>query len=119
MLTRRPKTVSEEQFMDEETDEELELEEFASDEGEEEVLEDELESEEVTAGEESEEESEYEEISPDEVDSVVAKLEELISSTDSENIKAFLEEASEQIYYLIYEEEEDGETQEDEMSDAA
>lgn len=47
---------------------------------------------------------EYEEITSEEVDRVVARLEALIESTDSENIRSFLEEAMNEIYYLVYEE---------------
>ena len=55
------------------------------------------------------EEQEYEEISSDEVDRVVEVLDGLIENTQSENIKHLLEEASSQVYYLVYEDEEDGE----------
>lgn len=55
------------------------------------------------------EEQEYEEISSDEVDRVVEVLDGLIENTQSENIKHLLEEASSQIYYLVYEDEEDDE----------
>ncbi|MCA9006745.1 MAG: hypothetical protein KDA70_15835 [Planctomycetaceae bacterium] len=47
---------------------------------------------------------EYEEITSEEVDRVVASLEALIESTDSENIRSYLEEAMNEIYYLVYEE---------------
>ena len=47
---------------------------------------------------------EYEEITSEEVDRVVARLEALIESTDSENIRSYLEEAMNEIYYLVYEE---------------
>jgi hypothetical protein len=53
------------------------------------------------------EEMEYEEINSDEVDRIVAALEDLSASATSETIKAFLEEASTNIYYLIYEDEDD------------
>jgi hypothetical protein len=52
------------------------------------------------------EEIEYEEINSDEVDRVVAALEELSSSVSSETIKAFLEECSTNVYYLVYDDEE-------------
>ncbi|HAD58676.1 MAG TPA: hypothetical protein DCG12_05500 [Planctomycetaceae bacterium] len=55
------------------------------------------------------EEQEYEEISSDEVDRVVEVLDGLIENTQSENIKHLLEEASSQVYYLVYEDEEEGE----------
>lgn len=50
---------------------------------------------------------EYEEISSQEVDRVVAALEALIESVASENIKAYLEDASTSIYYLVYEDEDE------------
>ncbi|MFK7778684.1 MAG: hypothetical protein QM501_11320 [Gimesia sp.] len=50
-------------------------------------------------------EEQFEEITSDEVDRVVAQLETLIESTGSENISSFLEEAMNEIYYLVYEEE--------------
>ncbi len=50
-------------------------------------------------------EIEYEEITSEEVDRVVAALEELMASSNSETIKAFLEEASTNIYYLVYDDE--------------
>ncbi len=53
-------------------------------------------------------EEQFEEITSEEVDRVVAQLEALIESTDSENIRSHLEEAMNEIYYLVYEEE-DGE----------
>ena len=52
---------------------------------------------------------EYEEISIDEVDSVLESLEELAKRVTSENIKTYLEEASQQIYELVYEDEEEDE----------
>jgi hypothetical protein len=80
----------------EEIDSDEELEELESDE--------EMEA----AGEE-----EYEEISSDEVDRVVASLEELIESTTSDNIRTHLEETMNAVFYLVYDEndledEEDG-----------
>ncbi|MEQ8635473.1 hypothetical protein [Gimesia maris] len=68
---------------------------------------------------------EYEEITSEEVDRVVARLEALIESTDSENIRSYLEEAMNEIYYLVYEEGEeelDSEVEacdEDDLSEAA
>jgi ATP-dependent Clp protease ATP-binding subunit ClpA len=50
---------------------------------------------------------EYEEIDSDEVDRVVAALEDLGATVSSENIKLFLEEAATNIYYLVYDDEED------------
>tara|TARA_R100001143_G_C3338835_1_gene123198 strand:- start:525 stop:773 length:249 start_codon:yes stop_codon:yes gene_type:complete len=58
---------------------------------------------EVTMSEENNQE-EYEEITSEEVDRIVARLEALIESTDSENIRSYLEEAMNEIYYLVYEE---------------
>ena len=62
---------------------------------------------------------EYEEISSDEVDSVLESLEELANRVTSENIKTYLEEASQQIYELVYEDEaadeEEGELEDDEI----
>jgi hypothetical protein len=55
-------------------------------------------------------EIEYEEITSDEVDKVVAALEQLSATVESETIKAFLEECSTNIYYLIYDDEEEGES---------
>jgi len=49
---------------------------------------------------------EFEEISSDEVDRVVDVLDNLIEGIDSENIKHYLEEASSNIYYLVYEDSE-------------
>jgi len=50
---------------------------------------------------------EFEEISSDEVDRIVAALEELTESVSSETIRSFLEECSNSVYYLVYDEEED------------
>ena len=57
---------------------------------------------------------EYEEITSEEVDRVVGLLEELMGMVQSQNIRDYLEEASANIYYLVYEDEE-----EDSVSDAA
>lgn len=51
-------------------------------------------------------EQEFEEICSDEVDRVVEVLDGLIEKIQSENIKHYLEEASSNIYYLVYEDEE-------------
>lgn len=48
---------------------------------------------------------EYEEISSDEVDRVVAALDDLMESTDSLNIRLYLEEAAANIYGLVYDDE--------------
>jgi DNA-binding transcriptional regulator GbsR (MarR family) len=71
-------------------------------------------SDEVEAGEEEAGE-EFEEISSDEVDRVVSVLEGLAESTKSENIKAHLDEAVNNIYYLVYDES-DEEDEEDEVN---
>lgn len=52
-------------------------------------------------------EQDFEEICSDEVDRVVEILDGLIEKTQSENIKHFLEEASSNIYYLVYEDSEE------------
>ena len=56
---------------------------------------------------------EYEEISSDEVDHVVESLEKLMETVESENIQAFLEEASANILGLVYDEEELDELQDE------
>ena len=48
-------------------------------------------------------ELEYEEITSDEVDSVVEKLERLVETVQSENIKSYLEDAINSIFFLVYE----------------
>lgn len=53
---------------------------------------------------------EFEEISSDEVDRVIAALEELSASVSSQTIQSYLEECSNNIYYLVYE---------DDVADAA
>ena len=62
---------------------------------------------------------EFEEISSDEVDRVMAALETLMETVQSENIKSYLEEASAQIYYLVYDEEDEVEDADDISSEAA
>ena len=53
---------------------------------------------------------EYEEITSDEVDRVIGELEGLMASVESENIRSYLEEAVNSIFYLIYDDEDlDGE----------
>lgn len=47
----------------------------------------------------------FEEICSDEVDRIVEALEELVASTQSENIRYFLDEAANRIYELVYDEE--------------
>ena len=62
---------------------------------------------------------EFEEITSDEVDRVTGLLEELSGTVQSENIRSYLEDTINDIYYLVYDDEdeaaEDGET----LSDAA
>jgi hypothetical protein len=50
-------------------------------------------------------EDEYEEITSDEVDRVVEALEKLGATIESENIRVILENASNDIWYLVYEDE--------------
>lgn len=50
-------------------------------------------------------EEEYEEISGEEVESVLQALDALMEKVESENIRACLEEASNAIFYLVYEDE--------------
>ena len=47
----------------------------------------------------------YEEITSDEVDRVVDQLERLMETVSSENIKSYLEEAVNNIFFLLYDEE--------------
>lgn len=58
---------------------------------------------------------EFEEISSDEVDRIVAALDDLIDTCHSENIKFFLEEAASNIFHLVY----DQEAGDEEISEAA
>ena len=51
-------------------------------------------------------EDDYEEISSDQVDRVVEALETLMATVDSENIRYYLEEATNSIYLLIYDDDE-------------
>jgi hypothetical protein len=50
---------------------------------------------------------EYEEITSEEVDRVVDQLERLMETVASENIKSHIEEAINNIFFLVYEDEED------------
>ena len=50
---------------------------------------------------------EYEEVSSDEVDNVVAALENLSETVTSEAIKDLLEECLNSVYYLVYEDEDE------------
>lgn len=61
----------------------------------------------------------FEEICSDEVDRVVEVLDGLIENIQSENVKHFLEEASSNIYYLVYEDEEASEDADEEASEDA
>jgi hypothetical protein len=47
----------------------------------------------------------YEEITSDEVDRVVEQLEKLIETVSSENIKSYLEDAVNNIFFLLYDDE--------------
>jgi hypothetical protein len=58
---------------------------------------------------------EFEEITSDEVDRIVAALDDLMESTDSLNIRSYLEEAAASIYCLVY----DAESDADELDEAA
>lgn len=55
------------------------------------------------------EDQDFEEICSDEVDRVVEVLDGLIENIQSENIKHFLEEASSNVYYLVYEDDDNEE----------
>lgn len=48
----------------------------------------------------------YEEISSDEVDKVVDVLEDLINRVQSENIRSILDAAADEVYALVYADEE-------------
>jgi len=61
----------------------------------------------------------FEEINSDEVDRIVDVLDNLIEGVDSDNIKHYLEEASSNIYYLVYEDSETSVEIEDHLQDAA
>ncbi|HEV3299110.1 MAG TPA: hypothetical protein VG055_05700 [Planctomycetaceae bacterium] len=54
-------------------------------------------------------ELEYEEITSDEVDSVVEQLERLVETVQSENIKSYLEDAINSIFFLVYEDDDSAE----------
>ena len=49
----------------------------------------------------------YEEVSSDEVDNVVASLENLMETVDSETIKDLLEECLNSVYYLVYDDDDE------------
>ena len=59
-------------------------------------------------------EEEYEEISIDEVDRVIAALDQLIQSVESETIKSYLETTAEELSYLV-----DDDEDQEEPGDAA
>ncbi|MCA8991833.1 MAG: hypothetical protein KDA88_07630 [Planctomycetaceae bacterium] len=63
--------------------------------------------------------SDFEEISSDEVDRVIEMLEAIIEDTQSENIRAYLDEAAENIYRLVYDDESEEWESDSEISDAA
>jgi hypothetical protein len=46
---------------------------------------------------------EYEEITSDEVDSVIEQRERVMETVQSENIKSYLEDAINNIFFLVYE----------------
>ncbi|MCA9113866.1 MAG: hypothetical protein KDA79_02185 [Planctomycetaceae bacterium] len=73
----------------------------------------------VTGSTTSEEVVEYEEISSEEVDRVVAELEELMETVDSENIRVSLEEAINAIFYLVYDTADEEESDIEPLADAA
>jgi hypothetical protein len=52
---------------------------------------------------------EYEEITSDEVDSVVEQLERLAETVQSENIKSYIEDAINSIFFLVYEDDDSAE----------
>ncbi|MFO1094404.1 MAG: hypothetical protein U0992_14035 [Planctomycetaceae bacterium] len=60
----------------------------------------------VDAASLSDADDDFEEISSDEVDRVVEALDALAATSESENIRFFLEEASMKIYLLVYGDEE-------------
>jgi hypothetical protein len=99
--------------------EELEAVELDS----EELTDEELDSEEVS--EELSDESaelegeEFEEITSEEVDRVVGQLETIIESVSSENVKSHLEEALNSIYFLVYDEEDLEDENDELLADAA
>lgn len=100
------------------SDEEMELEEEYEDEDYEdaEYEDDDYEDdyEEVAAGDD-----EFEEISSEEVDRVISQLEELIESTESNNIRTHLEEAMNSIFYLVYDDNDLEDDDDDSPSEAA
>ena len=53
----------------------------------------------------------YEEISSEEVDRVVEALETLMATVESENIRWYLEDALENVYHLVYDDDEEDDLQ--------
>lgn len=53
----------------------------------------------------ADEAEEFEEITSDEVDRVVEALEKLSATVESENVRQILENASNDIWYLVYDDE--------------
>jgi len=53
--------------------------------------------------------AEYEEITSDEVDKVVEQLERVMETVQSENIKSYIEDAINSIFFLVYEEDDSAE----------
>ena len=108
--------MSDEYLNDEDDENDADVyEEVDSDEDLEEIESDEV----MEAAEEGEGEGEYEEISSDEVDRVVASLEELMESTPSDNIRTHLEEAMNAVFYLVYDENDLEDEEEDLSAEAA
>ncbi|QDT52898.1 hypothetical protein Pan44_09110 [Caulifigura coniformis] len=62
---------------------------------------------------------EYEEITSEEVDRVITGLEALMGQTKSENIRAYLEEAADQIFELVYGEDAEVVAEETPLEEAA
>ena len=71
------------------------------------VTDDEFDFEMIDDGTPEDLDDEYEEVSTDEVDRVLAVLEELAESVESENVRYYLEEAADNIFALVYEDEDD------------
>jgi len=63
--------------------------------------------------------SEYEEISYEEVDRICASLEELRDTVESQNIKAYLDDAINNVYFLVYDEADEDDDQILPFSEAA
>ena len=74
--------------------------------------------EQLESEEEPDSEEEFEEITSDEVDRVIETLEKLVENVESENIRAHLENAVNEIFYLVYNDE-DLESDDDLATEAA